>query len=119
MECNCNKVKYASEALALSDIARIRKKSTREKIPTRAYKCSGGAWHLTSRPDIKTIQQELKELRSKYSQSEKQRLAYKRKLNTINTCYRKLKLRYADLYSKWMAIADGINSYHQQHLKNG
>lgn len=48
----CTKVKYASKKMADEDIARIRKKSKREKIPIRSYLCKCGGWHLTSREDM-------------------------------------------------------------------
>lgn len=51
----CKKVKYATEEYALFDIERIGKKSNRSKVPTRAYFCHCGSWHLTSRIDEKQI----------------------------------------------------------------
>jgi hypothetical protein len=51
----CKKVKYSSEQFAVMDIERIRKKSNREIIPTRAYFCFCGSWHLTSKIDKKDI----------------------------------------------------------------
>lgn len=51
----CSKVKYASEEYALFDVKRIKKKSTRDKKPLRAYLCFCGAWHLTSKVDKKDI----------------------------------------------------------------
>lgn len=48
---NCIKVKYTTERFALEDIDRIKRKSIRKKIPTRAYFCKCGFWHLTSKPD--------------------------------------------------------------------
>jgi hypothetical protein len=45
----CEKVRYTSERFALMDIKRIKKISTRDKIPVRAYFCDlCGFWHLTS-----------------------------------------------------------------------
>lgn len=44
----CVKVVYGSEELALWDIDRIQKISTRSKVPVRAYLCKCGGWHLTS-----------------------------------------------------------------------
>lgn len=45
----CKKTKYASAKWALLDIDRINKKSTRYKLPIRAYLCQFcGAWHITS-----------------------------------------------------------------------
>lgn len=51
----CKKVKYATEEYALFDIERIGKKSNRSKVPTRAYFCRCGSWHLTSIIDSKQI----------------------------------------------------------------
>lgn len=45
----CEKTRYASEQAALEDIERIQKKSTRSKVPVRAYLCGCGSWHLTSK----------------------------------------------------------------------
>lgn len=45
----CTKVIYSSEALAMEDVVRINKRSTRASKPLRAYKCPNGEhWHLTS-----------------------------------------------------------------------
>ena len=50
----CNKTQYASEEFALDHIKRIAKKSTRDKVPTRAYLCKiCNLWHLTSSIDWK------------------------------------------------------------------
>ncbi len=58
---NCVKTKYNSEAIALEDIARIKLKSTRKKIPTGTYKCKCGFWHLTSQPNWNDKIKELEE----------------------------------------------------------
>jgi len=53
---DCKKVMYASEQQANADIARIKQKSTRTKLPTRAYQCTKcNLWHLTSLPDYKAL----------------------------------------------------------------
>lgn len=45
----CKKVKYASQKDAADEIARIRSKSNRSKIPIREYWCKKcGQWHITS-----------------------------------------------------------------------
>jgi hypothetical protein len=50
----CKKTQYTTEQFALDDIERIRKKSTRDKVPTRAYFCKiCNLWHLTSSVDWK------------------------------------------------------------------
>lgn len=50
----CTKTKYTSEEFALDDIKRIKKKSIRDKVPTRAYLCKFcNFWHLTSSQDWK------------------------------------------------------------------
>lgn len=59
----CKKVKYSTEEFALFDIERIKQKSTRNKIPSRAYLCFCGSWHLTSKIDRKD--QVINELRKK------------------------------------------------------
>jgi hypothetical protein len=47
----CKKSKFGSEKFAKEHIARIKKKSTREKVPFSAYLCHNcGSWHLTSQP---------------------------------------------------------------------
>ena len=45
------KVRFGSEKAAQYTIDKIKNKSKRSRIPTRAYKCNCGAWHLTSKPD--------------------------------------------------------------------
>jgi hypothetical protein len=48
----CTKVSFGSEAMANEDIKRIKNKSTRQVVPTRAYNCNKcGGWHLTSQPN--------------------------------------------------------------------
>lgn len=50
----CKKVRYATEQFAREDVKRIQKKSTRDKVPYRAYFCDEcRAWHLTSQKDWK------------------------------------------------------------------
>lgn len=52
----CTKVKYADKITAELDIAKIKKRSTRDVIPVRAYLCPMcKAWHLTSKPDPKAL----------------------------------------------------------------
>jgi hypothetical protein len=47
----CKKTKYCSKVAAELDIAKIKRISTQEKIPQRAYRCNKcGCWHLTSKP---------------------------------------------------------------------
>ena len=59
---NCVKVKYSSKEFAHLDIRRIKKKSTRDKIPVRCYLCKCGSWHLTSKVHFKdTLIETLKE----------------------------------------------------------
>jgi hypothetical protein len=70
----CLKTQYTTEAFALGDIARIKKKSTRDNIPKRAYFCRlCNFWHLTSRADkleerlnakIAELQEEVKTLKA-------------------------------------------------------
>ena len=48
----CKKVSYSSQVFALEDLIRIVKKSDRDTVPIRAYKCDFcGKWHLTSHKD--------------------------------------------------------------------
>jgi hypothetical protein len=49
---DCLKTQYTTEDFALSDIIRIKKKSTRDNVPKRAYFCGlCNFWHLTSQTD--------------------------------------------------------------------
>lgn len=48
---NCPKVRYSSEQHAMFDVNRIQKRSTRSRVPIRAYKCKCGSWHITSKDD--------------------------------------------------------------------
>lgn len=71
MNSNCIKVKYADKKAADDDILRIRKKSTRAKIPTRSYLCTCGSWHLTSQKENiyeknKRLENEIKTLEAQY-----------------------------------------------------
>ena len=50
----CKKAKYANEEFANEDILRIKKYSTRNSVPQRAYLCPlCNFWHLTSKRDTK------------------------------------------------------------------
>ena len=60
---NCNKIKYDNEESALFVLKKLNQIKTKKKRPTRAYLCYCGSWHLTSRPDIKDIQQENSKLK--------------------------------------------------------
>lgn len=59
----CNKIRYATEKDALFALDKIKKQSVKEKKPTRTYKCYCGAWHLTSRKDLKDIATENTQLK--------------------------------------------------------
>jgi hypothetical protein len=71
---DCLKTQYTTEAFALSDIIRIKKKSTRDNVPKRAYFCRlCNFWHLTSQTDkleerlntkIAELQEEVKALKA-------------------------------------------------------
>lgn len=50
---DCIKTKYATEQFALEDLARIRAKTTREKVPIGVYLCKCNFWHLTAQPNWK------------------------------------------------------------------
>lgn len=64
----CKKVKYGSEKDALFALDKIKQESNRKVIPLRTYKCHCGAWHLTSRMDVKEIQKENEQLKQEISQ---------------------------------------------------
>lgn len=50
----CTKVTFATEEFANEHIARLKEKSNRKVVPTRAYKCDKcGSYHLTSQPNWK------------------------------------------------------------------
>jgi hypothetical protein len=59
----CNKIRYATEKDALFALDKIKEQSVKEKKPIRAYKCYCGAWHLTSRKDLKDIATENTQLK--------------------------------------------------------
>ncbi len=48
---DCKKTKFSSEAFALLDLERIKKRPPREKTPIAVYLCKCGSWHLTSQPN--------------------------------------------------------------------
>lgn len=60
----CNKIRYATEKDALFALEKIKEQSIKQKKPIRAYKCYCGAWHLTSRKDLKDIAAENAELKN-------------------------------------------------------
>lgn len=98
---DCLKTQYTTEAFALSDIIRIKKKSTRENVPKRAYFCRlCNFWHLTSQSDkleerlntkIAELQEEVKvlkaerELFKKTSKEEKAMVKADARLIELNT----------------------------------
>lgn len=48
VDYECHKTRFATKEDALFYLKKIRKESTREIIPVRAYLCRCKAWHLTS-----------------------------------------------------------------------
>ncbi len=49
---NCTKVSFSTEAYAKEHIEKLKGKSKRKVVPSRAYKCNKcSAWHLTSQPN--------------------------------------------------------------------
>lgn len=64
----CKKIKYKAENDALLALNKIKKDTKRKIVPIRAYHCHCGAWHLTSRLDVKDIQEENQKLRQEISQ---------------------------------------------------
>jgi hypothetical protein len=60
----CNKIRYATEKDALFALEKIKEQSIKQKKPIRTYKCYCGAWHLTSRKDLKDIAAENAELKN-------------------------------------------------------
>lgn len=44
----CDKISYLTEKEAMKEIIRIMKKTQENKKPVRIYKCTCGAYHLTS-----------------------------------------------------------------------
>jgi pyruvate/2-oxoacid:ferredoxin oxidoreductase beta subunit len=60
----CNKIRYATEKDALFALEKIKEQSVKQKKPIRVYKCYCGAWHLTSRKDLKDIAAENAELKN-------------------------------------------------------
>lgn len=66
----CKKVKFACENAALFAMKKIKETSKKKVLPVRPYSCYCGAWHLTSRLDIKDIQAENKLLKDKIKELE-------------------------------------------------
>ena len=73
----CKKVKFASEKDALFSIKKIQKISDRKIVPSRAYLCKCGAWHLTSKVDVfveakkvEKLQEEIDTLKAKIKELE-------------------------------------------------
>lgn len=72
----CRKVKYATQKAAEQDIKRIQAKSTRNRVPVRAYFCKCGSWHITSQEnkyidEIKALKLEIAVLKDKIQALEK------------------------------------------------
>ena len=81
MNQKCKKTSFNSEKEAIFSLEKIKKVSTKKVIPTRAYECFCGKWHLTSRLDIKDIQRENEELKRKNEILEKKVQALSKKNN--------------------------------------
>ena len=91
---DCVKTKYATEQFALDDIARIKKSSTRAKIPTKAYLCEKCSfWHLTSKDDIvhKQVLELLQELTKLRKENEKLKNKHK-EIQEVNVSLQRDKL---------------------------
>lgn len=68
----CVKVKYADEQTARAAIERIKKVSTRKKVPENVYFCKEcQAWHLTSQINREQLRAELFTLRFETDQKTK------------------------------------------------
>lgn len=61
----CKKIKYPTESLAMESLGKIQSADNTKKKPVRAYRCFCGAWHLTSRREIKDIESENERLKQK------------------------------------------------------
>lgn len=60
----CKKSTYSSKKEAENHLFIIIRKSTRKKAPIRAYLCAFcGKWHLTSKKDINSLEQEIMALK--------------------------------------------------------
>lgn len=79
LECN-KKSCYASEKEALKHIEIIKKKSTRDKIPVRAYFCQNGHWHITSKVSSEKLLETNNEL-GRLIEEQKQEIALLKELN--------------------------------------
>jgi Sec-independent protein translocase protein TatA len=75
------KSRYASEKEALAHIEIIKKKSTREKIPVRAYMCQHGHWHITSKINSEKLLETNNEL-GKQIEEFKKEITLLKELNT-------------------------------------
>jgi len=79
LECN-KKSCYASEKEALKHIEIIKKKSTWDKIPVRAYFCQNGHWHITSKVSSEKLLETNNEL-GRLIEEQKQEIALLKELN--------------------------------------
>ena len=112
----CKKVKYSSEAFALSDIDRINKISTRIKKPIRVYFCKCQSWHLTSKIDVKDIkiselEAEIEFLKNQNQKEEKLQLKINEKVKELNVAMvrkneliKKLRKESSELITKMIAL---------------
>jgi len=68
----CRKVKFTDENSATFTLKKITENSTLNKKPQRAYLCKiCSSWHLTSKPDISSLQDELNNLKQENEQLKK------------------------------------------------
>jgi len=81
LECN-KKSCYASEKEALKHIEIIKKKSTRDKIPVRAYFCQNGHWHITSKISSEKLLETNNEL-GRLIEEQKQEINLLKGLNSV------------------------------------
>lgn len=73
----CTKVSFATEEFANEHIARLKEKSNRKVVPTRAYKCNKcSSYHLTSQPNwkerVSTLEAKVSGLQNKVVDLEKE-----------------------------------------------
>ena len=89
----CKKIKYKAENDAILALNKIKKDTKRKIVPIRAYHCHCGAWHLTSRLDVKDIQEENQKLRQEISELKNKYLELENKIfDIINSPDPKLSL---------------------------
>lgn len=117
----CDKVRYGSKKAADEDIARIKKKSTRSRVPIRSYQCTvcyGRPWHLTSREDLFKLSKQEEMENKKISDLTEQVKKLKEEISSLkNNAHREIN-KEVKTDSKVVALNDAIRKLERSLLNS-